>query len=791
MVDIATLGVRVTSQGVKETSRDLDKLTKDGERAEKQAEKLGTAWGAKLGRASLAGAAVLGAGLALVIRNTIASDRVQAQLAARIRSTGGAAGFSVAELNKMAKSLQDVTTFSDEAINEVQQLLLTFTQIKGEQFGKATEAVLDLSVALGTSLNAAAIQVGKALNDPVRGVVALADAGVQFSDSQRAVIKQLVETGKTAEAQKIILRELEIQMGASARAARNTLGGALSALKNSFDDALTGDTGGGGVKGLIAAINDLTRVLNSPETKEGFAVVAEGLVNIAKFGAETIAMLGGVSAAIGQSFKDLPEKSFQGLIYEQMRLEDLIKRGEAGGGIGGGPFEQRGAALERLKARYQEVLVLQNQMISQENAVAISAQKAGLAAQMGGSTGPLRRRGSAGIDAPVVIPEDSLKLIEKIKEEAAAYGLSRAALLEREKVKALSTASSLQERKAITESYNALILKVRAEESSTSAIQKATEADKERQEVMNQGRQALEGLTGLVRQNAAELAGPAAQAAKDYADELLNLVVVEGQLRQANLLTADSETQLAIARDQANATFQRRIDAINEQRTSAEMLIEDLMFENSLIGLSNLAREKEIALRYAGAAATEEQRDRIKELIAEQAKSRQVVEAMDQVRDSTRGLFSDLMDGSKSAKDAFKDFVDSILAGMAQIVARNLTEQLLGSMGSTDGGASGGWLQQLFGAFFSGGKGRAIGGPVSGGRLYEVNEKGAPELLQMRGKQYLLPGTDGRVAPMGEGGGVAAPVVNQNIYVQGTMDKRTSEQVQRDAFRKQQMAAAR
>jgi len=48
------------------------------------------------------------------------------------------------------------------------------------------------------------------------------------------------------------------------------------------------------------------------------------------------------------------------------------------------------------------------------------------------------------------------------------------------------------------------------------------------------------------------------------------------------------------------------------------------------------------------------------------------------------------MDGSKSAKEAFSDFVDSILAGIARIVAQKLTESLFGSMGQSGGGLFGG-----------------------------------------------------------------------------------------------------
>jgi TP901 family phage tail tape measure protein len=45
--------------------------------------------------------------------------------------------------------------------------------------------------------------------------------------------------------------------------------------------------------------------------------------------------------------------------------------------------------------------------------------------------------------------------------------------------------------------------------------------------------------------------------------------------------------------------------------------------------------------------------------------------------------------------------------------------------------------------------GRASGGPVSAGRLYEVAEQGRAELLEMRGRSYLIPGSNGTVIPAG------------------------------------------
>jgi hypothetical protein len=127
--------------------------------------------------------------------------------------------------------------FGDEEIlkNATAQLL-TFTNIAGEQFAKTQEIALDLATRLDGDLKSASIMLGKALNDPVANLSALSRAGIQFSEDQKEVIKSLVETGNLAEAQTIILEELERQYGGSAEAARAAGLGGVEALKNKFSD---------------------------------------------------------------------------------------------------------------------------------------------------------------------------------------------------------------------------------------------------------------------------------------------------------------------------------------------------------------------------------------------------------------------------------------------------------------------------------------------------------------------------------------------------------------------------
>lgn len=222
----------------------------------------------------------LGAGFSIgqIIQEAAQSELAFKQLEATIRATGGAAGVSASELGELSTQLQQTSTFSDEAIQNMESLLLTFTNIGGETIPRATQAIVDLSTKLGVDLNSAAMKVGKALNDPVNGLTSLSKMGVTFTEQQKKVIEQLVHTGHAAEAQAMVLEKLEGKFAGAAAAARDTLDGALKSLSMSFGDLLEKiglDNSSGlryGVELLITGFQTLTR--HSKELENGLLALA-------------------------------------------------------------------------------------------------------------------------------------------------------------------------------------------------------------------------------------------------------------------------------------------------------------------------------------------------------------------------------------------------------------------------------------------------------------------------------------------------------------------------------------
>lgn len=235
----------------------------------------------------------LGAAFSLrqVLQNTIRQEQAYARLEAAIKSTGGAAGKTADDLSKMAAEMQVVTTYGDEAVMEMQALLLTFKEIKGDVFDEATRSVLDLSAAMGQSLQGSAIMLGKALNDPVLGLTAMRRVGIQFSDAQEEVIKKLVETGDKAGAQRMILQELQSQFGGMAKTLRGTLGGALESAKNAFGDLLEMNKVSNADR-LRSAIEGLTRSLQSDAARKFADEVGYALAEGASLAAKAIETLG-------------------------------------------------------------------------------------------------------------------------------------------------------------------------------------------------------------------------------------------------------------------------------------------------------------------------------------------------------------------------------------------------------------------------------------------------------------------------------------------------------------------
>lgn len=213
----------------------------------------------------------------------------QAQTQAVIQSTGAKAGVTAQQIRAMAEAQEDLTTVDDKVIQSGENLLLTFTGIGKNVFPQATKAMVDMAVAMnggnaeGIDLKSTAIQIGKALNDPIRGVTALRRVGVQLTDQQEKQIKKLVKLGKVEDAQKIILKELQTEFGKAGEAAGKSGAAGVRRLADAVEDTkITLATG------LAPALDrirgKITEALKDPGTQAAVKHLGEWLGDAAEKG---------------------------------------------------------------------------------------------------------------------------------------------------------------------------------------------------------------------------------------------------------------------------------------------------------------------------------------------------------------------------------------------------------------------------------------------------------------------------------------------------------------------------
>lgn len=207
---------------------------------------------AGLGLATGAAAAGIGLGLGIALRTGIGELKdYQTNVAATnagLKSTHGVANVTRKSIEALSASIERKTGIDGDEVHAAQNLLLTFTKVRNEVgknndvFNQATKAAVDLSVRGFGSMDSTSKMLGKALNDPTKGVTALSRAGVTFTKGQKESIKAMQESGNLLGAQKMILKEVNEQVGGSAEAYGQTLPGAIDRLKRGLEAVAFGIT---------------------------------------------------------------------------------------------------------------------------------------------------------------------------------------------------------------------------------------------------------------------------------------------------------------------------------------------------------------------------------------------------------------------------------------------------------------------------------------------------------------------------------------------------------------------
>jgi hypothetical protein len=192
-------------------------------------------------------------------------------------------------VSEYAESLEKSLAVDADIIKATQTKLATFGELTktvdqaGGAFDRATLAALDMAAAGFGSAEGNAVQLGKALNDPIKGINALTKSGITFTAQEKEQIKTMVESGKTLEAQEMILAAIEKQVGGTAAAT------ALGSDKMKLAFAAAADSI---ALALLPAFESLTAfVLQlTPIIEENGAVIGKAILVFGGFAAAIIAL---------------------------------------------------------------------------------------------------------------------------------------------------------------------------------------------------------------------------------------------------------------------------------------------------------------------------------------------------------------------------------------------------------------------------------------------------------------------------------------------------------------------
>ena len=273
-----------------------------------------------LGRnAAIAGAAVgaFGAVIATSARALARIETITAQTNAVLKSTGTTSNGTAKDIENLAGRLEALTATEAETIQEGANLLLTFKNIRNEAgagndiFNQTTAAMVDVARAMGTSASGEAIRLGKALNDPIKGISALTRVGITFTDAQKEQIRVLTESGDVMGAQKIILAELQSQFGGSGAAFAQTFTGQMELLNHEL-----GAMGEEATMAVMPALQEMVQGFREiipvvgPQLKEAIESVdwqafAKSVIDLTTFlieNAETIAKVVGALFVLNTAY---------------------------------------------------------------------------------------------------------------------------------------------------------------------------------------------------------------------------------------------------------------------------------------------------------------------------------------------------------------------------------------------------------------------------------------------------------------------------------------------------------
>lgn len=267
MADIASLGLKVTTEGIDKANTELSELEKNAKEAAAAADKLGDEaqdtsrqvreLGDESGKAGAKGESMTASffkgtaafealrwaagAITDTFKQAISAaaqyELVTVQLEQSLGRVGNATGMSVESLQEFAGELESATGIAEESIIQMELVINRFGKTTGKQFREVVELATDMAVALRMDPVQAAELLAKAMNDPARGIDLLRRAFEAMDPAIANSIDQMAAAGNTAEAMDAIVEMLRDKIGGAGSAQSNTLVGAWARFTDALGDA--------------------------------------------------------------------------------------------------------------------------------------------------------------------------------------------------------------------------------------------------------------------------------------------------------------------------------------------------------------------------------------------------------------------------------------------------------------------------------------------------------------------------------------------------------------------------
>jgi len=288
--------------------------------------------------------AALAFGLGKAVGAASKAERQFKKLEGILKATGHSAGLTLLEIEELAQDIGINTLASTQEIRDAAGILLTFKSITGDTFREALELSQDLAEIGFGSAKSAAMQLGKALEEPEIGLSALRRVGVSFTEDQKEQIKTLDFVGEKLKAQTVLLSALKGQIEDTGKEAAGGLAGQMDTLNEEFTLFIENNALTAGVLKLVTGLmSGLNALFGTFEGK------LRGLNEI-----ELEEQLSGINKQIEIQTKNLKAMEFS--LEDTFRIEQKIANLEAKALIIKEKLNKNDESKARIEKRNNEIL---------------------------------------------------------------------------------------------------------------------------------------------------------------------------------------------------------------------------------------------------------------------------------------------------------------------------------------------------------------------------------------------------------------------------------------------------